>query len=72
MSYSIIYQVVEVLGCDTTHGARQKEVKKNCTPKKTRALRGSSLDLRCSGSESYLFNHSISYMPDIRLIRIHT
>ena len=56
----IIYQVLELLGCESTHGVQQKrKVKKNGTRKN--GLSGIwNVDLKCKGTESYLPNHPVS------------
>ena len=58
------YSVVE------PHGAKQKQ--RNRTAQKKRDHPGGPTIQKCSWSESYLFNHSVSYMIDVRLIGIYT
>ena len=51
---------------------KKKKVKNNGTPKKKRHFGDRTLDSKCSGSESYLFNHSVSYVTNMRVMCIYT
>ena len=62
-SHSIRHQVLEVLGCETTRCQTKKKRRKvtallQCIREYSRDR---TLDSRCSVSESFLLNHSISY-----------
>ena len=64
----IVYQVLEILGCESAHGAKQKE--KN-DPRKQKNFR----DLKRRPEmhrESYPVDHSVSYIFILRLICIST
>ena len=60
-SCSRVYQAVGVLGCETTHGAKQKRGAKTRHTKSREHSGNRTVDLTCSMSESYSFNHSGYY-----------
>ena len=61
---TVRYEVVEVqYSVVKTHGAKQRRGEKNGIAKKEKKHSWDrTLDLRCACGESYLFNHSVSYM----------
>ena len=68
----IMYQVLEVPGCETTRRQRKRGDKKTAHHKTKREHAGNRTTIqRCSRGWTYPFTHSDSYMTYIRLICIY-